>query len=128
MSIYLDNNRLTSLDGLESLDDLERLSLHENDFGDETDLSKLSSMTSLVYLGLNDSDVESLVGLEPLTDLDHLAINQANLRGTLEPLRDMTRQGPAWNARIQTTGLEGCTDLEYVYLGENDIDTLAPWW
>ena len=49
----------------------------------------------------------------------------------MEPLRDMTRLRvlEAWNARIQdVTGLEGCTDLEYLYLGENDIDTLVAWW
>ena len=120
-SLNVRNNQVTSLSGLESLDELNDLTLSENALT-EPDLTKISNATSLTYLNVSGTDLGSIVGIESLTQLRDLNIAETRLRGSnaLQPLSNLSRLTTlyAWNARIQDiSGLEGCTDLEQLLPG-----------
>jgi Leucine-rich repeat (LRR) protein len=66
---FMQDNRLTSIDGLGCLSRLQRLELGSNKL---SSLEALSGLTALQLLSVEDNQLEGLAGLEALTSLMEL--------------------------------------------------------
>ena len=117
--------------GLEYATNLTVLSLWANQI---TDVSALSSLTNLTFLGLggytnNISDVSALSGLTNLTDLSLRGNNITDV-SALSGLTNLTRLWLLYNAITDISPLAGLINLTELGLGYNaitDLSMLASW-
>ncbi len=89
-ALNLENNQLTSVEGLEKLTQLTSLPLNDNQLTDVKDLEKL---THLRVLNLYNNQLTSVTGLEKLDQLTRLTLNDNQLTDVkdLEKLTQLTR-------------------------------------
>jgi len=100
--LYLSENQLTNVKGLEKLTKLEGLYLGANQL---TDAKSLEMLTQLKKLDLDRNQLTSVKGLEKLTQLKWLYLNN--------------------NKLTDVKGLEKLTQLEILYLEDNPDLTKA---
>ncbi len=123
--LSFEDNKLTSVKGLEKLTQLEILSLGDNQL---TEVPRgLEKLTQLWRLNLEDNQLTSVEGLEKLTQLRSLYLygNQLTDVKGLEKLTQLERLS-LWNNQLtDVKGLEKCTKLTSLNLEWNPDLTKA---
>ena len=77
--LYLQNNQLTSLEGIENLTNLKVLKLSNNEL---TSLEGIKNLTNLEVLKLSNNKLTSLKGIENLTNLEVLGLQNNPISGS----------------------------------------------
>ena len=147
--LYLENNELTQISGLDVLAPIAATETTEGKAGlldlrlngntidaDITELEKMSirqisQLTSLQYLTLSDNNVMRLDFLESLTDLRHLELANANVLQTYEvdDYKDPTTGDTVMKIVDNLSHLYNLTEIRVLDLSKNemlsDISSLA---
>ncbi len=140
--LQLNDNQLTSVDGLSSLTGLSSLNLRKNQLTGTLDLSgltglrqlliddnqltsvgDLSGLTRLTQLYLDNNQLTSVGDLSGLTDLTQLLLHNNQLTGTLN-VSGLTRLTQLWLHNNQLTGtlnVSGLSSLQRLYLTNNQL-------
>jgi hypothetical protein len=101
-ALTADNNRLVSLNGVQTFASLVQLSVCSNNL---VDISRVSTLTSLVTLNLQNNSITVIEGLESLTQLEWLGLAGNSIK---------VMSGLSWN-----------TKLAHVDLSDNCISELG---
>ena len=104
---------------------VERLILHGNPI---SDLTPLKSLTSLISLGINETQVSDLSPLSSLTGLKSLSLD-GNKISDLTPLRSLTNLVNLWlgnNIISDLAPLSALTNLELLVIDNNNISDVSP--
>ena len=124
LSLY--NNGITDISPLSGLTNLTWLGLGHNKLSDN--ISPLSELTNLTTLSLGEnriSDISPLSGLTNLTLLN-LYNNQIIDISPLSGLDNLTTLHLSWNQLTDISPLSGLDNLTSLYLGVNQISNILP--
>jgi len=124
--LILSNSELTDISTLPSLGKLQALYLNNNE--GLSDISALSSLTSLTGLHLQNSNISDLTPLSSLVNLNVLNLWNNNI-GNLSPLSsliNLENLSLSDNNITALTGLSSLTKLTELSLGKNNISDLSP--
>ncbi len=118
--LNLDANQITEIEGLKSLVNLKTLHLNGNQIGQ---IKGLETLVNLQVLDLGNNQIAKIEGLDRLIHLQHLLLNE-NKIGTIENLNTLVNL--KWlilskNNISKIEGLESLSTLEYLNLGNNRI-------
>ena len=118
---------VSSLEGLQYLSGTSKYDF-ENYWGDVSDLTPLSGLTTLVKLTLSDQQITDLTPLAGLTNLESLNLS-LNQIADLTPLAGLTKLWYLdldWNNVTDLTPLAGMTDLGVLWLSGSPVTSVAP--
>ena len=125
-TLWLSDNQLTDVTGLEKLDQLKKLYLQNNQL---TELPKgLEKLDQLTYLHLSDNQLADVTGLEKLNQLKTLWLSDNQLTEVPKGLEKLTQlEGLLLDANNLTSvkDLEKLTKLKELYLENNPALTKA---
>ena len=123
-NVYLNDNRLTSVKGLEKLTQLTTLNLVDNKL---TDVKGLEKLKKLKMLALGDNQLTSVKGLAKLTQLEELYLGSNQLTDVkgLEKLTQLKELSLGYNKLTSIKGLEKLTQLKELDLNDNPDLTKA---
>jgi hypothetical protein len=118
--LNLDANQIIEIEGLKSLTNLKTLHLNGNQIGQ---IKGLETLVNLQVLDLGNNQIAKIEGLDRLIHLQRLLLN-GNKIGKIESLN--TRVNLKWlilskNNISKIEGLESLSTLEYLNLGDNRI-------
>lgn len=118
--LYLNNNQLTEIKGLEKLTQLTILHLYENQL---TEIKGLENLTKLTELNLNDNQLTEIKGLDNLTELVSfwLGGNQVTEIKGLENLTQLTGLYLWGNKIASVNGLRNLVHLKELTLNGNEL-------
>ena len=118
--LYLSENKLTEIKGLEQLTKLTWLSLNNNEL---TEIKGLEQLTKLTGLSLNSNELTEIKGLEQLTKLTWLSLDGNELTEIkgLEQLTQLTGLFLSENKLTEIKGLDQLTKLTDLSLGSNQL-------
>ncbi len=125
--LYLNNNRLTSVEGLGPLTGLTSLNLNNNRL---TSVEGLGPLTGLTNLFLNNNQLISVTELGTLTELTILNLNNNRLT-SVEELGRLTRLtflDLSGNQLTSVGGLRTLTGLTTLHLFNNQLTEFEPNW
>ena len=118
------NNQISDLTPLSSLTSLTELHLDNNQI---SDLMPLSSLTSLTWLGFDYNQISDLMPLSSLTSLTSLDLGNNQIRD-LSPLSSLTslNELSLYNNQISDlSSLSSLTGLTFAYLAGNQVNDLS---
>lgn len=122
-TLYLDNLELNDIPpALEHLTNLTFINLDNNNI---SDISRLSSMSSLYTISLNNNKISDISALNDMNNLNFVYLNSNNI-SDVSVLRDLPELEIIYlnNNNIELMPeLEGCTNLEELHLDDNNIST-----
>ncbi len=113
-------NNISEIEGLESLTNLQELTLSENKI---TEIKGLEALTNLIILTLSENKISEIKGLESLTKLQEISLNMnkiSEIKG-LEALKNLQKLNLEWNQITEIKGLESLIKLQEISLDENQI-------
>ncbi len=119
------SNSVSSLDPLSQLSNLEIILASNNDV---TDLSFLSNLTNLKKLGLTNNAITSIDGIQNLTNLEELELSTNDI-SDLSHLQSLASLRKLWiyqNDIIDITALGSLTELRHLDLMTNYITDITP--
>lgn len=124
--LHVENAKLTSLEPLAAISGLEELSLQE--MSDLTSLTGLEPHTRLRQVGIDDIPLQSLGPLAGAAQLEALHVQRAALTSLagLEKKPRLTTVTVAMSSVEDVTGLGDSPALTYLTLTENHIADLSP--
>jgi uncharacterized repeat protein (TIGR01451 family) len=124
-SLYLEEEGITSLKGLETAVNLEFLDLRSNSV---TDLSPLQNLTKLTSLDLYSNGIEDIHPLSTLTNLENLTLWDNNISdiSALGGLTKLTDLDLDTNQVSDLKPLENLVNLDWLYLANNPASDLEP--
>ncbi|PZG33467.1 internalin [Listeria ivanovii] len=93
---------IQSIEGIQYLNNLDRLNFGENNI---SDISQLSGVTSLTHIGLVGNNISNLSPLANLTNLESLGLDENNIS--------------------DISSLAGLSKLSYLSLNDNNLDNLS---
>ncbi|MEG4344274.1 leucine-rich repeat domain-containing protein, partial [Microcoleus sp. A003_D6] len=111
--LYLSNNQISDITPLQSLTNLTHLYLYGNQISDITPLQSLTNLTDLNLYGNQISDITPLQSLTNLTSL-HLSNNQISDITPLQSLTNLTSLHLSNNQISDITPLQSLTNLAYL--------------
>ena len=95
--LNLNNNRISRLEGLDNLTNLEKLTLKNNKI---TKMEGMDNLKSLVWLGLSGNPIKKMEGLDKLANLERLFLENTDIE-VLENYQNLTSlYGHLWNTKI----------------------------
>ena len=120
-----DNQRISDISPLSSLTSLEYLRLDGNQI---SDLSPLAALTNLTFLDLDYNQIGNLSGLAGLTSLTRLQLiaNHISDISPLSGLTNLTVLYLMYNQISNISGLTGLTNLTWLTLWTNQISDISP--
>lgn len=124
-SLIISSNDIHKIDVLGGLSKLTYLEISNNPVSDIRVLRKLTKLTNLALTNTSLSDIESLNPLNKLTDL----VLSENRLSDLSPLRSLVRLKSLslWNNSIQSIDdLAGLKQLSYLDIAGNKVSDLTP--
>ncbi len=122
--LHLDNNILTSLQGLEDFTQLKELSLYGNQITSAHGIGRIKNLEKLNLFGNALTSAKDLQNLTNLTDLV-LSGNQLSSIEGLEKLYQLESLSLEGNQLTTLQGLEELEDLRQLYLGGNRLNSVA---
>ncbi len=125
--LYLDFNSIIDISALSSLTNLTYLGLGGNNISDISALSSLTNLTDLNLEGNSIIDISALSSLTNLTDL-WLYNNSISDISSLSSLTNLTRLDLGSNSITDISALSSLTNLSYLILYNNGmtIDFVTP--
>ncbi|HOM55561.1 MAG TPA: leucine-rich repeat domain-containing protein [Thermotogota bacterium] len=116
---------LVSLEGIQRLTNLERLSFRNNQV---SNLTPLQNMTNLEWLYFDNNQVSNLTPLQNLTNLEWLSFdnNQASSLIPLQNLTNLQYLDFSDNQVSSLTPLQNLTNLRELYFSNNQVSSLTP--
>jgi Leucine-rich repeat (LRR) protein len=123
-SLYVENEGLSDLTGLESATRLTYLWIDNNLIGD---LSPLAGLKNLAWLDLSGNRISDLSPLAGLVDLTTLVLD-GNQISDISPLAGLTDLATLWiqnNRLTDISALASLTKLTALYLEENQISDVS---
>jgi Leucine-rich repeat (LRR) protein len=119
-NLWLHNNQITEIKGLNGLTKLRELWLHNNQI---TEIKGLNGLTKLRELWLNNNQITEIKRLEKLNSLQNLWLNNnqiTEIKGLygLTSLQILLLNN---NQITEIKGLDGLTSLQYLSLSNNQI-------
>ncbi|MYK93992.1 hypothetical protein F4009_08345, partial [Candidatus Poribacteria bacterium] len=126
-SLYVRNNEIADLTGLEHAHYLRELNLSGN-ANTVSDFSPLAGLTNLKYLDLSHSpyaDISSLIGLTGLEDLNLRGSNLSDI-SPLANLPNLNRLTLSSNNLSDISPLASLTGLAVLDLSSNDLTDISP--
>ncbi|MBE6902998.1 MAG: tetratricopeptide repeat protein [Ruminococcaceae bacterium] len=123
--IKLDNNQITDISSLVSLDNLQHLSLSSNQI---SDLSPLEVITSIKTLNLSSNkinNIEALSGFSALSTLN-LASNELTDISPVFELVNLKELDASENQISDISGIKSMKGLKKLVLSANPLENLSP--
>lgn len=123
-SLYCGGRAITSLEGIQSLYHLKRLSLPNNAI---TDLDPLGALTTLYLLTLDNNPITDLTPIANLLELTFLSVPDNQIRD-IAPLSGLTklRSVNARNNQIaKLAPIASLSQLGYILLTQNQIEDIS---
>ncbi|HPV95771.1 MAG TPA: leucine-rich repeat domain-containing protein [Thermotogota bacterium] len=116
---------LVSLEGIQHLTNLERLSFRNNQV---SNLTPLQNLTNLEWLYFDNNQVSNLTPLQNLTNLEWLSYwnNQVSNLIPLQNLTNLQYLDFSDNQVSSLTPLQNLTNLRELYFSNNQVSSLAP--
>ncbi|WP_249869121.1 leucine-rich repeat domain-containing protein [Oceanobacillus saliphilus] len=123
--LYLYDNELVSLEGLQFAHNLTSLGVWGNEF---IDLSPLKGLNKLEYLDLYNNEISDISSLENLTELRSLDLYDNNIKdiAVLKALTKLDSINIGYNEVENLEALASLTELEYLMLYSNQISDISP--
>lgn len=120
--LELGSNRIRTIEGINHLVQLESLWLARNKL---TSTKGLQQLTNLTQLSLQNNRLTSVEGLEPLTQLRELYLSENGLESMhgVGSLKSLETLDFAKNFISKIEGLENLQNLEDLWLNDNKIDS-----
>ncbi|CAL6025370.1 leucine-rich_repeat domain-containing protein [Hexamita inflata] len=123
--LFLSNNLIEDLTPLQTLTQLNSLSVGYNKIGDISGLNRLINLKSLY---LYNNNIENLIQIKNLQNLEILSINDNKLTSFygiqfLTHLKDIYAEN---NTITDLYGIQQLNDLHQLYLNKNQISDLSP--
>ncbi len=124
-TLWLENNQLTKIEGLDKLSNLSELLLYNNQL---TKIEGLENLSKLSSLWLQNNKLAKIEGLEKLGNLSSLELvdNQIIKIEGLENLSNLSSLGLHNNKLTKIEGLEKLGNLSSLGLNDNQITNLLP--
>jgi len=128
-SLYIQDNRIESVNVLSRFGNLEEISLSKNNI---QDISPLAGLTKLTYLNLSTNQIDDINPLTHLVNLETLYLysNQITDISSLANLTKLKMNATSLSLRenqIESIeALQGFTNLEKLYLWGNNIQDINP--
>ena len=124
-ALYLDEKKITNLDGLQYFTNLTYLSLEKNNI---SDIQELKGLTNLTELQLADNKISNIAMLDKLINLDHLGLDN-NLVSDISIVKQLTNL--TWfsisnNKVSDVSPMGSLTNLEDFNLTNNSITDISP--
>ena len=118
--LYLSQNEIKKIEGLESLMSLADLDISQNEI---KKIEGLESLMNLEELYLSQNEIKKIEGLESLMNLEELYLSQNEIKKIegLESLTILVVLRLSQNKIKKLEGLESLTILEELYLSQNEI-------
>mmetsp|Transcript_14181 Transcript_14181/g.30331 ORF Transcript_14181/g.30331 Transcript_14181/m.30331 type:complete len:330 (-) Transcript_14181:233-1222(-) len=122
-SLELGSNRLRSLEGIETLVNLEELYIGRNKL---TALEHMEGLTKLKILSAQSNRIVEIKGLETCVALEELYLshNGVTRMAGLDTLVELNTLDIAANRLTKIEGLDKLTKLEHLWLNDNQVGTL----
>ena len=117
---------INSLEGLQNYHGTQLVYLDVFD-GGITDLSPLTTLTSLKVLGLGGNSISNISALSSLTNLEELRLHGNNITNVsaLSSLTNLTDLALDWNGITDVSPLGTLTQLEILGLSDNDFTDVS---
>jgi len=122
IKLKLSNNRITEIKGLETLTNLQYLSLYDNQI---TEIKGLDTLVNLQELSLTNNQITEIKGLKTLANLQILSLTH-NLITEIKELETLVNLRELWiynNKIIEVKGLKTLVNLQKLHLDHNQITT-----
>ncbi|MCC2615191.1 leucine-rich repeat domain-containing protein [Aestuariibacter halophilus] len=123
--LYISNNGISSIAGLEQFYNLYRLQMNSNQI---SDLSPLSGMSNLRYLNANDNQISDLSPLSSLTRLYDLSVDNNQITD-MSPLYSLTYLDDLSISNNRITALDGISGMSRLWhlnLQSNQLSDISP--
>ncbi len=123
--LYLNDNQITDLEPLENLTQMIELELGNNQISDPCELANMTELKVLLLFENQLSDISALANLTKLTNLN-LQENQISYLTPMAGMTKLLRCNLQKNQIANLSGLENSVDMLALFLDENDIADLSP--
>ncbi len=123
--VKLDNNQITDISALVSLDNLQNLSLSSNQISDLTPLEVITSIRDLDLSSNKISNIESLSNFSALDSLD-LSVNEISDISALFELTGLNELIISDNQISNIAGIKSMSGLKKLVLSANPLQNITP--